>query len=203
MSDRNTGYRSKVNRLISEYELRGLGDELEHRWTREENRDSLRALGDYFNKRLLAAAIEGSELGPLYSDIDNIYRILTDDAVSSGIRQETRSRLKHDGVDVDGLEEDFVTYQAIRTYLENYRGVKAPNGSTDTSSRLYTKRNTIQKLVSRLNTVTSEAIAELDTAGPLSIGDFEVIVNVDVHCEDCQSRLSVSELLREGGCHCT
>lgn len=40
----NRGRRSKVARLIEEYDLSGLGEELEQRWTAEEDWQSLREL---------------------------------------------------------------------------------------------------------------------------------------------------------------
>jgi len=202
MTEKNDGYQSKVDQLISEHDLRGLGDELEGRWTRDEDRDSLRDLAEYFNKKLLATAIERSEFEPVDGGIDNLYRILTADDVSSGVRQETKNRLSQQGIDVESVKAYFVTYQAIRTYLQNCRNVESPQRSHDARSRRNLKRRAIQRLIGRLNTVTTEALTELNNAGSLTLGEFEVIVSVNIHCSDCGSRFSVTELLNEGGCYC-
>jgi hypothetical protein len=202
MNAKNDGDNSKVSRLIDSYELRGIGDDLEHRWTRKDDRDSLRDLAEYFNKQLLKAVIDRSEVEPLSVEVDNLYRIFTGDDVSQGVRQETLTHLEQHGIDVESLKGDLVTYQAIRTYLQNVRNVDSPTDTHDGPSHRSAKQSTIQQLSSRLNTVTTAALTELKNAGHLTLGDFEVIVSVNVHCADCQSRLSISNILREGGCHC-
>jgi hypothetical protein len=202
MGDTDDTYRSKVDRLITEHELEGLGDELERRWTREEDRDSLRDLAEYFNRQLLERAVETSRLEPIEGEIDNIYRILREDGVSSGVRQETKNRLSQHGIDVESLEADFVTYQAVRTYLQNYRNVESPDTTPDARSHRESKQSTVQQLTGRLRTITTDALTELKKAGHLTLGEFEVIVSVNVHCTDCGLRLSVTELFREGGCQC-
>jgi hypothetical protein len=42
---------------------------------------------------------------------------------------------KRDGVDVDKLESDFVTYQAIRSYLRDYRNAEYTPETTDPINR--------------------------------------------------------------------
>jgi hypothetical protein len=84
----NSDARSKVARLIEEYELGGIGEEFERRWTREEDRSSLRDLADEFNRRLLRAALERTGDAPLDGEVDNLYRLLTGDDVTSGVRQQ-------------------------------------------------------------------------------------------------------------------
>lgn len=52
----------KVARVIREYDLEGLGDELEHGWTADgDNRTSLRGLATYFNERVLDAALDAHD----------------------------------------------------------------------------------------------------------------------------------------------
>ncbi|RDZ92160.1 hypothetical protein DEQ92_22615, partial [Haloferax sp. Atlit-6N] len=65
---------SKVARLISEYGLDGLGDELEARWTGDGvERTSLRDLADYFNERLLEQALIDAGMSALESDVSSTY----------------------------------------------------------------------------------------------------------------------------------
>jgi len=185
------------------YELdEGLGAELERRWTRPDDRSSLRDLAEYFNKRLLRAALDTTVSNPLDGEIDNLYRLLTDDDVTSGVRQETRGYLEQRGVDVDALEADFVSYQAVRTYLRTHRGVDHPERSRSSDDHRNSKRETVQQLISRLRIVTTEALGELVNAGNLTLGDFEVTVTVHVHCADCDTRVPVTDLISRGGCQC-
>lgn len=192
----------KVTRLIEEYELTDIGDELEERWTQETDRSSLRDLAEYFNRELLKKALETSNSEPLDGEIDNIYRLLTKKEVTSGVRQQTRARLKQRDVDVDKIENDFVTYQSIRTYLREHRQATPPDNTRSPNDHREAKQTTIQQLTSRLATVTEEALNELKNAGNLTLGQFDVVVTVQIHCLDCDSRVSVLELLRQKGCQC-
>lgn len=202
MNEKKRATRSKVVRLIDEYELHGLGDELEDRWTRSENRSSLRDLAEYFNQQLLSIALETTDSELLDGEVDNLYRLLTNDDITSGVRQETRSHLEQQGVDADSLENDFVSYQAIRTYLRNYRDVSPPDDSDSPEAHRERKYATVQQLTSRLTTVATDALAELANAGHLTLGEFDVLVTVRVHCSDCDTRVSITDLLRQGGCEC-
>lgn len=202
MKNKRNATQSKVAQLIEEHDLDGLGNDLEARWTRTEDRSSLRDLAEYFNKQILRATIERTDSPTLDGEIANIYRLLTDENVTSGVRQETRSRLDRRGVDVDRLERDFVSYQAIRTYLRNYRNVSPPDESGSPDDHRNRKRTTIQQLSGRLTTVTTDALTELRNAGRLTLGQFDVLVTVQVHCFDCDSRTSITDLLSQGGCEC-
>lgn len=56
-TEQSSGRQLKLTRLIDEYDLKGLGAELERRWTADENRSSLRDLAEYFNHQLVEAAM--------------------------------------------------------------------------------------------------------------------------------------------------
>ncbi|MFB6108051.1 MAG: rod-determining factor RdfA [Haloplanus sp.] len=192
----------KVGRLIAEYDLRGFGDELEARWTGERGeRESLRDLMATFNERLLRAAMEDAGLSPLDSEVASKYEALTDDDVSSGVRTETTRDLERNGVDVDALETDFVTHQAIHTYLTKYRDAELER--PDDAERVSKALETVQRLRSRLLAVTENVLSRLRNAGVLSTGDLEVLVDVRVTCTDCGERYDVATLLSEGGCACS
>lgn len=95
-------------RLIDEYDLGpAFGDELETPWTSDGgNRLSLRALADLFNRALLDAAMNESGMSSIDGDVENPYRLLSDDEVSSGMRTEAPARLDRKGVDINVLYED-------------------------------------------------------------------------------------------------
>jgi hypothetical protein len=202
MSESTGNRRSKVGRLIQDYELEGLGEELERRWTRQENRSSLRDLADYFNRQLLQAALESGETGFLDGEVEYLYRLLTDEDVTSGVRQQARNRIEQYDVDVETLENDFVSYQSIRTYLKNYRDVNPPDTSSTPEDRIERKRSMIQRLTARLADVTEQSLHELANASTIIIGEFDVIVTVRVHCTSCGTQMPVSELLTNRSCEC-
>ncbi len=193
---------SKVARLIGEYDLgAAFGSELETRWTSDgDDRLSLRALADLFNRRLLETAMDDAGMASVDGDVENLYRLLTADDVSSGMRTEARARLEREGVDVDELEGDFVTYQAIRSYLKDYRGAEY-EGTTD-ADRIESATTTIQRLRSRLRSVVEGNLDQLRTTGRLTLGEFRLLVDIDVLCEDCGAQYGVFDLLSRGGCDC-
>jgi hypothetical protein len=193
------GRRSKVPRLIDEYDLQGLGAELEQLWTAEKDRKSLRALARYFNQHLLQQALEEADVQYLDGEIENTYRLLTDDEVSSAESTRVQRRLERDGVDVDELKSDFVTYQAIRSYLKDHRGAEYTPAETDPLEREATN---VQKLRGRMVSVTEGKLEQLRASDELTLGEFRTLADIRVVCEDCNSQFDVLDLLERGGCNC-
>jgi hypothetical protein len=192
---------SKVGRLIVEYDLDGMAAELERRWLGDgTERQSLRDLADVFNRRLLREAMANAGLSPLEGEVRNLYRLLTDDDVSGGERTRARRSLESDDVDVDSLLRDFVSHQAIHTYLTKYREVSQP--STDPEDKVEKDAETIRKMRNRLAAITTKTLENLSRTERISLGDFTVFVDVRVTCTDCNATYSVSDLLSEGSCEC-
>jgi hypothetical protein len=195
------GRRSKVRRLIDEYDLEGEGERLENRWTaNREDRLSLRELADDFNRRLLRAVMVEVGMNPLDGEVANTYRLLTDDDVSSGMQTQARQTLEREGVDVDELQKNFVSHQAIHTYLTKYRGVKRDEQTDE--DRVQKGLDTIQRLRSRTAAVSENIVENLASTGRIDVGDFEVLVDVRVFCRDCGTQYDVQDLLEEGRCEC-
>ncbi|UPV76802.1 hypothetical protein M0R89_20250 (plasmid) [Halorussus limi] len=193
--------RSKVGRVIAERNLDGLGEELERRWTGDaRERHSLRELADYFNRRVLRAAMDEQGIDVLDGEVENFYELLTGESVSGGMEVQTERRLERDGLDVAALKSDFVSHQAVHTYLTKYRG--AESTSNDSESKTPETRTTLQQLRSRVQAVTETSLDALRSADELTLGDFDVYVDVRITCNDCQSQYSVGELLDRGRCQC-
>jgi hypothetical protein len=188
-----------VLRLIEEYSLSGIGAELEQYWTTDDGRRSLRELADYFNRHLLEASLDSGDIQHLDGEIANIYRLLTDDGISSADRTRVRRRLERDGVNVEELEKNFVTYQAIRTYLKEHRGAEYTPDETDPIER---ERTNVQRLRGRMAAVTEGSLDQLRNSDQLDLGDFRTLADIQVVCEDCNTQFDVVELLERGGCDC-
>jgi hypothetical protein len=192
--------RGKLARLLVEYDLPEVGDELVERWTRESDRSSLRDLAEYVNERLVAAALARTDARTLDGEAANYYRLLTSDDVTSGTRVEARHRLEQAGVDVERLVDDFVSRQAVHTYLRTDR--EASYDATSGSDRIEARKETVQRLRNRLSAVTERTLSELVDAGLLSLGSARVTVLVQVECRDCGNQYSFTDLLTRGGCDC-
>ncbi|MGB9951439.1 rod-determining factor RdfA [Haloarcula marismortui] len=192
---------SKVGRLIETYGLESMGSELERAWLGDgQERQSLRDLADRFNRALLVAAIRDAGMDVVDGEPANFYRLLTADDVSAGKRVEARNRLERAGIDVERLVEEFVTYQAIRYYLTEVRGASYdPDRETEQVER---ERDTIDRLRSRVETIVRDTVDRLQTADRLTVGEYRVFVSIDIRCQDCGTRHSISDLLDRGGCNC-
>jgi hypothetical protein len=192
---------SKVGRVIREYGLDGLGEELERRWLGEgRERQSLRDLADVFNRRVLEQAMMTAGMDPLEGEVENTYALLTDADVSEGVRTQARNRLERGGADVDRLESDFVSHQAVHTYLRKYRDVERP-GASD-AERVEKTVDTIRRLESRTVAVVENSLESLRSAGSVVLGSFDVLIDVRVFCQDCGRQFDVVDLLERGGCDC-
>lgn len=191
---------TKVARLIEKYGFDDLGDEIERRWTgRDVERDSLRTLADLLNQRVLRRAMEDAGRDPLEGEVENVYELLTGEDVTRGTRTETETRLRQQGIDVDELRGDFVTYQAIRTYLREVRGAEYSREETD---RIETARSSFERLIGRTTAVVDRKLRSLASSGELTLGSPRVRTTVSIYCEECETQYEVSSLLARGGCDC-
>ena len=192
--------RYKVGRVISEYDLRDLHDRLPALWTGAADETlSLRELAERINVALLRRAMERAGEEPLRGEAENAYRLLTGDDVTAGVRTQQRNRLGRAGVDVNRVESDFVTHQAVHTYLTTALGV-TKDGDGKAPAAKHEQR--IQRLRSRTAAVTENSLRGLQEAGALSIGSPGVVVDVSVYCRDCGTQYEFSDLLGRGGCRC-
>jgi hypothetical protein len=196
----SSGRRIKVVRLLDEYDLDGVGDRMERLWTETgDERMSLRELADLFNRELVRAALARAGAQLLDGEVANIYRLLTDEETAAGDRTRAQRRLAQYGVDVDKLRRDFVTYQAIRTYLTEHRDASY---SADTRDRTGAERQNIQRLRGRLLTVTESKVEQLTSRGDIELGEHRTFVDIRILCEDCGEQFSIDDLLDRGGCAC-
>jgi hypothetical protein len=199
-SESTPGPRGKVERVIETYGLEGLGDELERRWTGAAGeRESLRSLADRFNRAVLRSALDEAGTSPLDGEVENTYRLLRGDDVSPGMRTEVRRQLEREGLDLDEVESDFVSHQAVHTYLRDHRGAEL---ETEDQSRVEKEAQTIRRLQGRVSVVTESGLSRLSSAGDVTIGDFDVLTDVQVYCGDCGSQYEAVELIERGGCDC-
>lgn len=189
----------KVERLIEEYDLVGIGDELVEAWvgTNGEQR-SLRDLAEQFNRQLLRTEMSELEFTTLEYDLDYVYRVLQTEEVSSGTRARVRSQLEGNGVDLADLDSDFVSHLAIRTYLK-YRGAAREESANDQVNK---ENQHIQRLRSRATTVTESKLDQLRETDRIAVGKLSVLTEITVFCEDCGTQYGIDELLTERTCDC-
>lgn len=201
MTDQHTGPGPdpKVLRLIRKYDLEGVGDDLETRWTRSEDRTSLRELADSFNERLLRAALADADVDTITDDLGRLYALLNGDEGSRGEQTAAKRRLERAGVDVETLTDEFVSYGAIRSYLTGHRDASLPDADEDTRAA---ESRAIEGLRQRTVAVTESKLARLRNTDHLQLGSHRVLADVQVLCEECGRQYDVATLLDAGACEC-
>jgi hypothetical protein len=193
----------KVGRGVEAFGLEGVHDELVRRWCGEgRERQSLRELAKQFNRRLLRSAVESADEAPLSGEVSNLYRLLTADDVSSGVRTQTRRRLETAGVPVDDVESAFVSHQTVHTHLTDCLGVCRETAPDDPDARRRADRDRIRALQSRTEAVTTDALERLRESDALALAEFDVLVDVTVLCDECGRQHDVGALLDRAGCDC-
>jgi hypothetical protein len=199
VSEPNTTY--KVGTVLSSYDLLDLHAELPAMWLGETGEaKSLRDLADEINIAVLRRAMERAGTDPLEGEAANAYRLLTGDDVSAGVRTQQRNRLEREGVAVDELDGDFVTHQAVYTYLT--KGLGVSKDTTDNTDPLEKHEQRIQRLRSRTEAVTESSLSELDNADEITLVSCDTNVDIRIYCQDCQTQYDLTDLLRAGGCNC-
>lgn len=193
---------SKIERLLDEWELDGVGDQMEAYWLGTgDEQYSLRSLAEWFNQRLLERALRESDESYVDGEVENMYRLLTSDDVSRGVKVEVETRLEQAGIDVENLQQSFVSHQSVYTYLTKVRGVSKPDETSD-ESQVEKTDSAIQRLISRTEAVVEKNLESLRNTGRISLNEFSIFIDINVYCHECDSQLSVKELLSEGGCEC-
>ena len=200
MADSGSGRRTKVERVMEEYGLEEWGERLEAEWLGEGGeRTSLRDLAAEFNRAVVRAALEEARGSVVSSDVESAYQTLVAGEAGEPDRIRKRRELERAGVDVDALESDVVSHQAIHTYL---RRVRDAAFERDDGDRLARKSETVQRLASRTRAVTETTVEELANAGLVTDRDYDVVVDLRVVCNDCGRDYTVADLFEQGGCDC-
>jgi hypothetical protein len=195
----NTRY--KLGRVLSEYDLLGLHGDLAAMWLGDDTEErSLRELAEHTNVAILDRAMEEVGTEPLEGEAENAYRLLTDDDVSAGVRTQQRNRLERAGIDPDELESNFVTHQAVYTYLTEVLDVSKDD---DTGGDPIEKhRERVQRLRNRTAAVVDNSLSELQQRDIVPTGSLDATVSIQVYCNDCQTQVSFVEFLNNQGCDC-
>lgn len=189
----------KVGRVAAEHGFGDVHADLERRWAADE---SVRDLATAFNRRVLRARFERSGRVPIEGEISNLYEVLTDDDVDAGSRTQARERLRQNGIDVEDLEDCFVSHQTVYRHLVDCLDVSTePTHRTD-DERVGAWRDRLLSLQTRTARVTERGLDQLRDAGAVEVGSFDVLVDVRVFCEDCGTVYPVEEFLDDRRCAC-
>lgn len=190
----------KVGAVAAAYGFEDVHDRLRTRW---EGDASVRELAEGFNRQVLRAAVEEAGTVPIDGEVENLYRVLTDDAVDAGSRIRARERLGQDGVPVEDVEDRFVSHQTMYRHLVNCLEIEHESGYDTPGERVDAWRDRIRSLRNRTASVTERGLDQLAAADAVDVGSVDVLVDISVLCEDCGGYYDIEEFLADRACGCT
>lgn len=185
----------KLGRSADAYGLRELDERIADRHA---DGASLRDLEEFVNEAILRGALRAAD-ADVVGDLGGLYDALRGEDVTAGRRTEVRRRLERAGVDVDALLSDFVSYQTVRTHLQDCLGVDT-NRERDLT--VADARGTVEWARSRTEGIAERTLERLARADRIPDGEFDVSQVVRVSCTDCGAAAPVGEFLDRGGCDC-
>lgn len=185
-------YGCKVCRVLDERDMERYEDRLVDQWqANKPQRKGYRQLTGWLNTMMLRREMDRAGLSTLGNEPESKYERLHDD--DETVAAEVRTDLRNEGIDVEKLDADFVSYGVVRTHIKECLGLDRDVESTDWEKDAieYTREHATGKL--------ENAVRSLVGKGKLSAcGDIDVHVTLEVECEGCHSRVPVDRALRRG-----
>jgi len=186
-----TEHGCKVCRVLEERGMDQYEDQLLAQWLDEsDQRKGYRKLAEWFNVILLRREMDRAGLSTLGAEAESKYeRLQADDAVATEVRQSLRA----EGLDVGGLENDFVSYGVVRTHLKDCLGAERSHDGGDWEA------DTIDIARNHAASKVTEAVRSLENKGELTAeGDITVHVDVELECDESFTRVPIERALNRG-----
>lgn len=188
----------KVGTVAARYDLESFVQELAREWRTESI--GVRPLTSRFNRQVIDHVIGQTELD-VY-DTESIHDILRGEVGSAGQRTELKGSLEREGVDVAELTDSTISHQTLYRHLTECLEVSPDDEHLSSEIQLDRAIETTRRLEGRTTNVVADRIDQLEAAGELSIGEYEVFTDVEVLCTDCSQVLPFEDLVKQGGCDC-
>ena len=186
----------KIGRDATKYDVPGLPAFVKRR--RIDADSSLRDLADAVNVRLVEAILDRTD-ADVAGDAGAVYTALADEDTPPERRLSVRNQLADVGVAIGELEEDFVSYQAVRYHLRNCLDMDTSReGITSVSAG----REIIATARERDREIIAQTLRRLQRVDELRDTAIEVRVSPRVSCRNCGRSYDVGAFLDEGGCAC-
>jgi len=190
----------KLGRVVDENKIdlpqyNSVNNALINRWRGEDGytAQGYRSLAEWFNKRLLYTAYERAGRETLGGRIDSDYEMLIGDNTLA--KEELRDSLISDGVSVDSVVDDMISYGTIRKHIVDCLGEEKKQQSSDTDW----ERNSIDLAKSLTKKKCEKALSSLDSKGVVrGAKDSTVEVDILLGCDECQTVVPFAVALQQG-----
>lgn len=190
-------YGCKVCRVLDEHDINSYNEEILSMWLDDENqRRGYRELARWLNVSLLRREMDRVGMTTLGNEAESKYERLRDDDT----RVEMTTMLENEGVDVDRLRSDFVSYGVVRTHLLECLEAEYEPGDTDdweSTAIEITLETAHEKIRDAVNSLVNKR--RIETGDRISIN-----LDVEIECETCHTRVPLQRALRRGNvCQCS
>ncbi|WP_207891662.1 rod-determining factor RdfA [Natrarchaeobius halalkaliphilus] len=191
----------KVGTLIGKYDLDSprtaddsLDDYLLSRWLGDDETQSVgyRTLTEWFNKRLLKKAYDGTGRSAMGNRLESDYEALTDDGL---VKMDTIDDLEADGIDAEAVLDDMISWSTMRNHLNECLDEKKERAEAETNWELTSVEiacdQTKQKVESALNSLVSKGKIDDEQ-------DPDVEITVQLCCTKCPTRVPFDVAMNRG-----
>jgi len=185
----------KITRVARTYHIRDVDTKL---LQQRQQGASLRELAIFFNKQILSKALSRATQ-EVIGDAETIYEVLMDDDTDRARQAELRSKLARYNVDIDDVQQDFISHQTVRNHLNDCRDI---NTGRESTFDLEAGRKTIEWAQARSEGVIEQTVERLRNAGEVTDTQTEVTQSVRVACSACGQSYRIEAFLEQGGCDC-
>lgn len=181
----------KVCRVLSERGIQKYEQRMVEHWHGETGqRMGYRRLADWFNVTLLRREMDRAGVTTLGDEAESKYERLQEGGT---VAVEVRTVLDRDGVPIDQVESDFVSYGVVRTHLTECLGEEYDAESGDW------ERDAIDRASEHATAKISEAVQAAISNGKLdAVGDVSVEMTVELTCSETRVKIPVEQALRRG-----
>jgi len=190
----------KVDTLLERYALPtpaydSVDKYLVVRWTGRDDHDAegYKPLTEWFNKQMLRRRYDAHGRDVTSVHLDREYELVTGDA--SAEREELAADLAADGLDIDRLADELVSWSTMRHHLKDcLDATKEPaTASTDWQT------NTVEMATTQAAEKTRSVLSSLASTGRLpDAEEADVDVQVELHCPDCSASASFQTAVERG-----
>lgn len=190
--DDQSSHHCKVCRVLDNRHITNGDDRLLTRWYGDSTqRMGYRKLARWLNVTMLRQEMDRVGLSTLGGEAKSKYDRLrgTDPTIAA----EIRDTLEAEGINMNQLESDFVSYGVIRTHIKECLGGEREETSSDW------ERDSIEITRDHATQKTAEAVTSLLNKGAIeSSGDITVNLAVELECELCHAQIPLVRALRRG-----
>lgn len=189
-------YGCKVCRVLADRNLTGYDDKLVRQWTgKDGERKGYRALAQWLNVSFLHEEMARAGLSTRGDEPESKYHRLsgTDEVVAHEVHQ----LLLDEGLPMESIERDFVSYGVVRKHLKDCLGAKR-----EKASQSPWHREAIEYTTDMAQRKVEDAVRAAYNRGALSAGKKPTVsVSIAVSCPDCGEQRDVLSAI-EGGAVC-